>query len=94
MNTRDRGKGATPSRRSKAAAVDAGSFQRLDLGRKNWLLFGAGLVAILIGFLLLSQGDITLAPILLVGGYVVLIPWALVARSRRESTDGAGSQGR
>jgi len=42
--------------------------------RFNWKLFGAGLVAIVVGFVLLATNDITIAPILLVLGYCVLIP--------------------
>ena len=81
------------SRRQKTAPAAAGSFQRLDLGRKNCILFGSGLGAILLGFVLLSQGDITLAPILLVVGYIVLIPWALVARRTQEGPKPAESRG-
>ncbi len=54
--------------------------QTLDFRRKNWLLLGGGVLSIVLGFLVLSTGDITLAPILLLLGYLVLIPWALVAR--------------
>jgi len=81
------------SRRQRSASAATGSFQRLDLGRKNWILFGAGLAAIILGFVLLSQGDITLAPILLVVGYVVLIPWALVARRPEENPQPADARG-
>jgi hypothetical protein len=42
-------------------------------------LFGvAGLVTVALGYWLLSQGSITAAPLLLVLGYVVLIPLALI----------------
>ncbi len=46
--------------------------------RRNIALFGGGLAAIAIGYLLLSQGDITLAPVLLVTGYCVLVPLAFI----------------
>jgi hypothetical protein len=46
--------------------------------RRNIALFTGGLLAVVIGYLLLSQGDITLAPILLVLGYCVLIPLAFI----------------
>lgn len=42
------------------------------------ILAGVGLVSIVAGFVLLSGGSITLAPILLVAGYVVLVPLAIV----------------
>lgn len=63
---------------------DLDDLQSLDFGRKNWILLGAGLAAIVLGFVLLKTGEITLAPILLVAGYLVLIPWALVARPKAE----------
>jgi hypothetical protein len=84
---------STQSRRQRTAPAATSSFQRLDLGRKNWILFGSGLGAILLGFVLLSQGDITLAPILLVVGYIVLIPWALVARRPDGGPKPADSRG-
>ena len=64
--------------------------QTLDFRRKNWLLMGGGLLAILIGFLVLSTGEITLAPILILAGYLVLIPWALVSRPRPEAGGAPG----
>ena len=57
-------------------------FQTLRIGRKNLLLLGSGVLAIVIGFLVLMTGDISVAPILLLAGYLVLIPWSLVAQSR------------
>ena len=38
----------------------------------------AGLVALIAGYVLLSRGDTTAAPLLLVLGYVVLIPLAII----------------
>ena len=40
----------------------------------RWKFFLAGLAAIILGFILLASNDITLAPILLVLGYCVLVP--------------------
>ncbi len=81
-----------PRRGRARTAEGAGhEFQTLDFGRRNWILFGAGLLAIVAGFGLLAAGDITIAPILLVGGYCGLIPWALVARSPQR-TPGAGGE--
>ncbi len=77
--------GPSPKRQAKRARAAATSegvrFQSLDFGRKNWILVGAGLGCIVAGFLLLAGGEITLAPILLVAGYLGLIPWALIAKS-------------
>ncbi len=56
--------------------------------RKNWSLFLLGLAAIILGYALLSIPpatgflSLTLAPILLVTGYCVLIPVAILIRDR------------
>jgi hypothetical protein len=52
----------------------------LPFGRKNYILFGLGAAAILGGYVALSSGSITLAPILLLLGYLVLIPWGILAK--------------
>ena len=50
----------------------------LEFSRIN-LAFGAGsLVTITLGYWLLAQGSISMAPILLVIGYVVLVPLAII----------------
>ncbi|MEW6050632.1 MAG: hypothetical protein AB1644_06175 [Candidatus Zixiibacteriota bacterium] len=54
-------------------------------GKKNYVLFGIALAVIALGFLLLSQNDITFAPILLVVGYCVLVPWAIIAKDRTKA---------
>ncbi len=42
-----------------------------------WALI-TGLAAICLGYVLLGRGDITVAPLLLVGGYCVLVPLYLL----------------
>jgi hypothetical protein len=44
----------------------------------NALLGVAGLAVVTAGYWLLAQGSITAAPILLVLGYVVLLPMAII----------------
>jgi hypothetical protein len=51
---------------------------RVRWERRNVALISAGLLAILVGYILLSQGDVTAAPLLLVAGYCVLIPLAFI----------------
>ena len=53
----------------------------LRFGRKNVFALGAALLSILVGYVLLGQGSITAAPILLVLGYCVLVPYGLAAGS-------------
>jgi len=50
---------------------------RLRFGRRNAVLLGAALTCLAVGYLLLSKGETTLAPILLVAGYCVLFPLGL-----------------
>lgn len=58
------------------SAPAAASFK---FGKLNVVLALSGLAAISVGYYLLDQGSITLAPILLVVGYVVLLPLAIIA---------------
>jgi hypothetical protein len=46
--------------------------------RFRWKLFGIGLAAIVLGYVLLAINNITLAPALLVLGYCVLVPLAFL----------------
>jgi hypothetical protein len=77
----------------RSSSAQSAHYQTLSMDRKNWMLFGGGLIAILLGFLALRLGDITLSPILLLGGYLVLVPWALVARSRSSRPPADGGDG-
>ncbi|MFO7674786.1 MAG: DUF3098 domain-containing protein [bacterium] len=52
----------------------------LELGRKNYILMGVGVVTIVAGFISLAGGSMTLAPFLLVLGYCVVIPVGLLVR--------------
>lgn len=49
-------------------------------GRKNYIIFGLAMITIIIGYILLGSGSITMAPILLVLGYCVLVPVALIIK--------------
>jgi len=53
------------------------------LGVVNAILFGAAIVVIVLGYILLDHGSITAAPLLLVLGYVVLIPAGLLVGYHR-----------
>lgn len=50
----------------------------LRFTRVNAALGAAGLLSLIAGYWLLSQGSITAAPLLLVLGYVVLLPLAII----------------
>lgn len=72
---------------------DKGRFE-WPFGTINYLFFGFGLVVIIGGYIALSAGSITLAPILLVLGYCVLIPISIMIRDRkkRKASEEAGSE--
>ncbi|MBI4723120.1 MAG: hypothetical protein HY769_09050 [Candidatus Stahlbacteria bacterium] len=52
----------------------------ISLKPKNWLFIGIGVIFIVVGFLLLAKGSMTLAPILLVLGFCVLIPLGIILK--------------
>lgn len=65
---------------AKPARPAPRSEESLGFSRRNYVLFGVGIFVILLGFLLLSRNSITLAPLLLVAGYCVLIPLAIALK--------------
>ncbi len=65
----------------------------LVLGERNVWLLMAGIVVILLGYLLLERGSISAAPLLLVLGYCVLIPLSLVLWVRRPEEKGDSEMG-
>ncbi|HPG40468.1 MAG TPA: hypothetical protein PLP19_04970 [bacterium] len=62
----------------------------LDLTARNYQLFGLGALVIVVGYVFLSKGpaesfwSLTLAPILLVIGYCILVPLAIFWRSKKD----------
>lgn len=78
-------------------------------GRRNFMLFGAGLGLVLLGLLMMAGGAqpdpnvwddqypysfrrITLAPILMVAGFVVSI-WGIFARGSAQGATQTGAEG-
>ncbi len=60
-------------RRKKRGSEPTLKFSKINL----WFALG-GLAVIALGYYLLGQGSITFAPVLLVLGYVVLLPAAII----------------
>ncbi len=60
---------------------------------KNRLLMAIGIFILIIGYIALNLGSITLAPILLVGAYCVIIPIAIVARGKKKLRKTESSEG-
>jgi hypothetical protein len=75
VEQRKRSKRAGGPRPSEPSSVE------LPFGRKNYIIFAAAAGVIVAGYVALSRGSITLAPILLLLGYLVLLPWGIMARS-------------
>jgi hypothetical protein len=61
-------------------------------GAKNLIIIGLGVVLIVLGFISLAAGSITLAPILLVAGYCVAIPLGLIIGVKRNRKSAGESQ--
>ncbi|KAA3634121.1 MAG: hypothetical protein DWP97_07725 [Calditrichaeota bacterium] len=81
---------ATKNNKSNANSHDE---LKWPYGKKNYIFFGIAMIVIIIGFFLLGSGDITMAPILLVLGYLVLIPVALLVKDKpEEQTETAESE--
>jgi hypothetical protein len=59
------------------------------LGRTNWAVLGAAVVVIMTGYVLLDRGSVTAAPMLLVLGYVVLVPAGLLLGYRKRADGNA-----
>ena len=61
-----------------------GLFDFWSFSKKNYAIFGLGLVFIMIGYIIMGTGQVnsfqslTLAPILLFIGYIILIPISII----------------
>ena len=64
--------------RNRASSGAPRASNALQFSQVNAFLGLGGLVCLVLGYWLLAQGSITLAPLVLVLGYVVLIPLAIL----------------
>jgi xanthine/uracil permease len=55
-----------------------------EFGRNNYLFLGIGIFLVIVGFIFLGTGDITIAPILLVLGYCVAIPIGILLQPKKD----------
>ncbi len=64
-------------------------FNDWSYGKENYILLGAGIVTIILGYIIMATGDtysfqsLSLAPVLLFIGYIVLIPIALLYKNKK-----------
>jgi len=69
---------------------------RIDLGRENLILFLAGLIVLVIGFILMSIGpwdnplSRSVAPLVLLFGYLVVFPLAIFYRGKSNRSSESG----
>ncbi len=66
--------------KTKNKNEDSHSEFQWPFGKKNYIVFAIAMVVIILGYVSLGQGSITLAPLLLVIGYCVLVPIALLVK--------------
>ena len=63
-------------------------FESWSLSKINFILFGIGLTLIILGYILMGKGEVysfqslTLAPIMLFIGYIIVIPASLIYRDK------------
>jgi hypothetical protein len=75
MKPQEKSKKGGAVRKAKEATSDIIAFS----SRSYWL-FAAGFASIIVGYIMLSEGSITIAPILLVAGYCALVPLAIFVK--------------
>jgi uncharacterized membrane protein HdeD (DUF308 family) len=71
----------------KTANSNSNDEVKWPYGKKNYIFLALALIVIILGFITLAQGSITLAPILLVVGYCVLLPIALIIKGKPEEDE-------
>ncbi len=69
-----------PQKRKPEPGAGIPPAPELRLKKKNYLLLLVGVATITAGFISLARGETTIAPLLLVVGYCVLIPLALLLK--------------
>ena len=68
-------------------------FEGWAFGKINYFLFVAGLTLLIVGYFFMANGEVndfqslTLAPILLFLGYIIVIPVALVFREKQTENE-------
>lgn len=81
---------------------------RIPLGTTNYIILGLGIAVIILGYVLMSTGNaddpvnnagiwdnpmaVTIAPILLVIGYCVIVPFAIFFRKKGEELEGVETE--
>ena len=73
-------------------------FESWSFSTVNYYLFGIGLALIILGYIVMANGEVnsfqslTVAPIILFAGYIIFIPAALIYRDKNlENEENPGS---
>lgn len=78
----------------RGKAQDTG--EPLPFSSENYIIFAVGIFFIVVGYIALSKGpwnsfwSLTLAPILLIIGYCIAIPLAILYRKKKQETNQEG----
>ena len=66
-----------------------GIFSGWSYNKENYIIFFAGIITIFIGYIIMATGDtysfqsLSLAPVLLFIGYIILLPIALLYKKKK-----------
>ncbi|HOZ00309.1 MAG TPA: hypothetical protein PLG20_00730 [Candidatus Syntrophosphaera sp.] len=55
---------------------------RLQLGKLNFIILGVAALLLILGYVIMAANEITISPLIIVAVYVVLIPFALLFKSK------------
>ena len=78
---------------SKDIKSSGSLFESWAFSKINYILFGIGLALIILGYIVMAGGEVysfqalTLAPIMLFVGYIIVIPAALIYRDKQSETE-------
>ena len=78
--------GSRPTTKARAPRKPAETDLGFSWGLNNSVLLGVALAVLGAGYVALSRGSTTLAPVLLVLGYCVLLPTSLLLRGRNHGS--------
>lgn len=65
--------------------------EKLTLKGTNYIIFGIGILVIILGYFIMASGDtysfrsLTIAPIVLLIGYLVIIPIAILYKKKEDN---------
>ena len=67
--------------------------QNMVLGKRNYVIFGIAVLLLIVGYVIMAQGStnsaaaLTVAPIILVIAYCVLVPIAILLKPKKSLGD-------